>query len=142
MSCHQLIYVSTPKVEVTKEFITNILDKALNRNYSLQISGLLVYYHGEFMQLIEGDKKAIDELFYIIRKDPRHGDIRILREAESPERCMPTWAMGFTMLNQFSSEIEEQSFYISSEDAKEFCSMMPVEVGSLFLEFMQDVPSK
>jgi hypothetical protein len=55
---------------------------------------------------------------------------------------MPTWAMGFTMLNQFSSEIEEQSFYISSEDAKEFCSMMPVEVGSLFLEFMQDVPSK
>jgi hypothetical protein len=142
MSCHQLIYVSTPKVEVTKEFITNILDKALNRNYSLQISGLLVYYHGEFMQLIEGDKKALDELFNIIRNDPRHGDFRILREAESPERCMPTWAMGFTMLNQFSAAIEEQSFYISSDDAKEFCSMMPVEVGSLFLDFMSDVPSK
>jgi hypothetical protein len=142
MSCHQLIYISRPKVEVTKDFVTNILDKALNRNYALQISGLLVYYHGEFMQLIEGDKKDIDALFNIIQNDPRHGDIRILREAESPQRCMPTWAMGFTMLNEFSDAIEEQSFYISCNDAKEFCSMMPPEVGKLFLDFMDEAQVK
>ncbi len=138
MSCHQLIYISRPKVEVTKDFVTEILNKALNRNYSLQISGLLVYYHGMFMQLIEGEKKDIDALFKLIGSDPRHGDIRILLEGESPERCMPTWAMGFTMLDEFSDTIEDQSFYISCDDAKEFCSMMPPRVGRLFLDFMDN----
>jgi hypothetical protein len=138
MPCHQLIYTSHPNVDVTEGFVTEILTKAMKRNYARQISGLLVYSHGEFMQLIEGDKQDIEKLFNIIRSDIRHGDIRVLTETQSPHRCMPTWAMGFTMLNEFSEAFAAQNFYISFNDAKEFCSMMPLAVGKLFLDFMED----
>jgi hypothetical protein len=92
-----------------------------------------------FMQLIEGDKVAVDELFNSIRLDPRHGDISVLLQKQSAQRCMPTWLMGFTMDNEFSTQLEKQGFYIPCEEAKEFCSLMPVEIGSLFLDFMNDV---
>jgi hypothetical protein len=142
MSCYQLIYTSRPKVEVTESLVSDILSKAIRRNNSLKISGMLIYFHGMFMQLIEGDKEAVDELFNIIRLDPRHGDITVLLQKQSDERCMPTWIMGFTMDNEFGAQIEEQSFCIPCDEAKEFCSMMPVEVGKLFLDFMKDVQVK
>jgi hypothetical protein len=138
MSCYQLIYTSRPKVEVTESLVSEILSQALSRNYSLQLSGLLIYFHGMFMQLIEGEQIKVDELFDSIRHDPRHGDICVLLQKFSAQRCMPTWAMGLTMDNEFSTNIEEQSFYIPCDDAKEFCNLMPVEVGSLFLHFMNN----
>jgi hypothetical protein len=122
--------------------VSEILSKAIRRNNSLQISGMLIYFHGKFMQLIEGDKEAVDELFNIIRLDPRHGDINILLQKQSDQRCMPTWLMGFTMGNEFSTPIREQSLYIPCDEAKEFCSLMPVEVGKLFLDFMNDAQVK
>lgn len=142
MSCYKLIYISSPKVEVTESLISEILSKAIRRNNSLQISGMLTYFHGKFMQLIEGDKEAVDELFNIIRLDPTHDDITILLQKQSDQRCMPTWIMGFTMGDEFSAQIREQSFYIPCDEAKEFCRLMPVEVGKLFLDFMNDAQFK
>lgn len=140
MSCHQLIYASRPTVEVNEALINDILTKALSRNYALQISGLLVFYHGAFMQLIEGNKDALDELFGSIRQDKRHDDIRVLLETESRNRCMPTWAMGFTMGDEFSAGIKDRSFYISCDQARDFCKLMPESVGNLFIDFMREPP--
>jgi hypothetical protein len=142
MSCYQLIYKSSPKVEVTESLVSEILSKAIRRNHSLKISGMLVYFHGDFMQLIEGDKEVVADLFNIIRLDPRHGDVTILLQKHSDERCMPSWIMGFTMGNEFRTSIEEQSLYMPCDEAKEFCSLMPDEVGGLFLDFMNDVQAK
>ena len=142
MSCYQLIYSSRPKVEVTESLVSEILSQAISRNNSLHISGLLIYFHGMFMQLIEGDKTAVDELFNSIQLDQRHGDISVLLQKRSEQRCMPTWLMGFSMDNEFSNQLEKQGSYIPFEEAKEICSLMPIEVGKLFLDFMNDAQGR
>lgn len=46
-----------------------------------------------FMQWLEGPKLAIEACLERIVSDPRHVDIRIVQEAQVPERSYPGWSM-------------------------------------------------
>ena len=136
MACHQLIYISRPTIKITAAVLLDILKKSENKNHPHQISGLLVFHNGQFMQLMEGEKKAVRNLFETVKHDPRHTDVEIVLEVDSPERCMPAWAMGFSMSDSVDSEISNQVFYISIDDTKQICKLMKGDVGLQFLKFL------
>jgi hypothetical protein len=48
------------------------------RNHEANVTGVLVYHDGNFLQALEGDETAIRAIFSRIEKDPRHGDVRVL----------------------------------------------------------------
>lgn len=95
MTCHQLIYLSHPTLEVKRDVLLDIFNKSQKKNLKLGISGLLVFHKGEFMQFLEGGEYVVKDLFAKIQHDPRHADVKILLETDSQERCLPTWTMGF-----------------------------------------------
>jgi hypothetical protein len=137
MPCHQLIYTSQPTLEITEEILLDILSVSQNKNHKLRISGLLIFGNGKFIQLLEGNKEEVQDLFYsTIQHDPRHTDIKVLLEAESPNRCMPTWTMGFSLLGNSVSEISNKHFYISPAETRQLCEMMEGEVGQILLAFL------
>jgi hypothetical protein len=137
MPCHQLIYTSRSTTEVTEEILLNILSVSQNKNHNLRISGLLVFGNGRFIQLLEGDKENVQDLFYsTIQRDPRHTDVKVLLETESPNRCMPTWTMGFSLLGNSASDISHQNFYISPTETRQLCEMMDGEVGQILMAFL------
>jgi hypothetical protein len=95
MSLTQLIYVSTATRELDAEEIRRILDSSVRHNAPNDISGMLLYSHGSFMQVLEGEDSAVDEAMSRIAIDPRHHGISVLSRSNIPAREFSKWAMGF-----------------------------------------------
>ena len=77
---HELIYSSTTVKPMTPENISALLLKSKTYNQANAITGCLLYYGDEFIQLIEGDQKTVQDLYQRIIKGPRHTDIIFLGE--------------------------------------------------------------
>lgn len=92
--CH-VIYVSTATEPLSVEQLLELLDVARRRNERLGLTGLLLYSHGRFMQVLEGPELAVIEVFGSIQKDPRHKNIDTLRFECKQGRNFPDWRMGF-----------------------------------------------
>lgn len=78
-----------------------ILEKSRDYNSRDGITGLLIYKLSEsgeranFMQLLEGEKEQLDEVFKRIVADKRHHTKIILERHQIKRRNFPDWSMGF-----------------------------------------------
>jgi len=70
------------------------------RNEKNDITGLLLYANGLFLQVVEGPASAIDELMARLARDPRHHGINVLSSTEVTEREFAQWSMGFKHVSQ------------------------------------------
>jgi hypothetical protein len=98
-----LIYASQATIEVTKDVLENILKVARENNSAKQVSGLLLYRLGHFVQLLEGAESEVKKIFEKIKKDSRHRNPIILAEFESQFRLFESWSMG-----QIQNEAENE----------------------------------
>lgn len=95
----QLVYVS----QATKDFedaeLTRLLEGIRPNNGKLGISGMLLYDGGAFMQVLEGDREVLENLYERIECDPRHtGLVKILQKTIA-KRQFPDWTMGFSTIS-------------------------------------------
>ncbi len=91
----QLTYLSTPTRPISNDDLMNILEKARLNNASLGISGMLLYTGEGFVQILEGEENAVDNLVKLIKNDPRHKDFRIIERKKIDTRDYAEWTMGF-----------------------------------------------
>ena len=96
---HELIYTSIANWEMTTKELTELLEQSREKNASLDITGLLVYHNRGFMQLLEGDKKAIFDLYDTITKDERHTSVQLFWNGPIEARSFKDWAMAFINTN-------------------------------------------
>ena len=69
---------------------------ARTRNKALGVSGMLVFHDGTFLQTLEGEKRAVNEIFASILSDGRHHDIDVLHRGPGfDQRVFGDWSMGF-----------------------------------------------
>jgi serine/threonine-protein kinase len=137
LAIHQLVYESHPTDALTREQLRDILTKSQYKNIRLNLSGLLIFHSGKFLQLLEGGKKEVDELFDAIRRDPRHTDIKVVLESDCQFRSMPSWVMGLSTDDNFANMIGSMDYYISPEVTKQICESIEGEVGRIFLQFIK-----
>ena len=97
---YYLIYVSSATREMSNEELAEILDTARKENAKASITGMLLYKEGNFMQMLEGEKERVLDLYEKIKKDPRHKDVITVIEREAPKRTFPDWTMGFHNMQQ------------------------------------------
>lgn len=98
MGLIQLIYVSKSIGDTDFVALKRILESADRHNVAQQVTGMLLYTHGSFMQVLEGEEPVIDETMARIKLDPRHTDITVLVRSPIDERCFERWSMGFKRL--------------------------------------------
>lgn len=91
----QLVYYSISETEITSEIIDNILYSSSKYNSKNNITGCLLYYNKIFLQLLEGEKEEVTNLYNVIKKDKRHSDITIIIEESVAERMFPGWNMAY-----------------------------------------------
>lgn len=93
-----LIYASREKLEFTASVLKNLLMKARIRNGTANVTGMLIYHAGRFLQALEGEEAAVRSIFSDIEEDVRHADIHVLCRNGSvgKRRVFGDWAMGFT----------------------------------------------
>jgi hypothetical protein len=56
---------------------------------------MLLYFGGNFMQVLEGEDAAVDETYSRILLDPRHTSVIVLDRAAIKTRTFGHWHMGF-----------------------------------------------
>lgn len=93
---HQLVYTSCSNITDDEE-INSIVNKAILKNATLNITGVLAFRSGLFLQLLEGDKEKVFSLFEKIKKDPRHSNVTVILERDSGAgpRLFKNWSMAF-----------------------------------------------
>ncbi len=91
----RIIYSSQAAYDVAPGDLVKLLEVARYNNDRLGVTGMLLYCHNSFLQVLEGDSKALARLVGIISQDPRHSNFRILVDEEISHRLFPDWTMGF-----------------------------------------------
>ena len=72
-----------------------ILEHARSSNAPKNITGALVYVDGVFLQVLEGDPKAVQELMARISSDVRHETVTILKQQDLPAAIFNDWKMAY-----------------------------------------------
>ena len=94
----RLLYASRAAEAVTQELIEAILQSSRKHNPALGITGVLCYGGDVYMQVLEGGREAVNELYNKIVRDERHRDIALLHYQEVAERKFAGWSMGHVNL--------------------------------------------
>jgi hypothetical protein len=90
----RLLYASRAAAPLTGEIVDGILKQSREHNAALGITGLLCYSDELFMQVLEGGRDEVCELYNAIVRDTRHDHVRILSYEEICERRFGGWTMG------------------------------------------------
>lgn len=96
---YQVIYSSVASAVMPKSKLYRILTEARSSNQRNEITGVLVFAEGRFLQVVEGEKESVANIMMRISLDPRHEDVRILHEGIIESRSFPNWLMAYLTSN-------------------------------------------
>lgn len=94
-----LIYASSATWMMSEQDLLDILKKSHENNGRLDITGMLLYRGGNFLQVLEGEEQIVDERFKVIMQDPRHRQVTLLLKRPVAKRQFEHWEMGFTNID-------------------------------------------
>ena len=92
---YQLTYSSISSDGLRLEDLNNILEEAKAKNASMNISGCLIHHNETFVQILEGNKQHVLEIFEKIKNDNRHHTIKLLWDNSIDQRYFVEWNMAF-----------------------------------------------
>ena len=98
-----LIYISSALHEMDDAELDQLLVEARAQNLALDITGMLLYSGGTFMQVLEGERDTVLRLYARIINDPRHKDVTLIEHETCETRCFPDWSMGFRRISSGES---------------------------------------
>lgn len=123
-----LVYISASSHLLQPAELDAILTSSRANNTQQELTGMLLYYDGAFMQVIEGEEERVRTLYKRINRDRRHHHLVRLLEETIPERRFPDWSMGYHRLNR--DEATQLEGFTSFAEADHF------------LQYFQDKPQK
>lgn len=89
------LYVSAAVGDAGRSLATlaEILGQSDRNNRRDHVSGVLARHEDLFLQALEGARVDLDRLLDRLRRDPRHGDVRLLAYGPVEERAFAAWGM-------------------------------------------------
>ncbi len=102
MSLVRLIYCSRFSKEMDAQQLQAILDVSRANNPARQITGILCYGPGVFLQCLEGPRDAVNDLYGKIIRDPRNKDVTLLEYDDIAERVFGEWSMAYVRAEDLS----------------------------------------
>jgi hypothetical protein len=88
-----LAYLSSAAAPLDGAAIDQILAASRRNNVAAEVTGMLCYYDGSFLQFLEGEAEDVDAIFAGISSDARHKDVLTLYRRSSGERLFADWSM-------------------------------------------------
>ncbi|QJD94686.1 BLUF domain-containing protein [Mucilaginibacter robiniae] len=106
----QLVYISSACKLMNEDELLDILTVSRRNNNSRNLTGMLLYGEGTFIQVLEGEPEILEQTYDVIKQDLRHKNIIKMMESTITERNFPEWAMGFKSVN--AEELSEFRGYV------------------------------
>ena len=92
---HCLVYTSAALASADNSIYENIAHISKTHNDSANITGLLLVHNGLIMQILEGRKQDVEDLYARIENDTRHRNPQVLLRRSIETRDFPHWSMGY-----------------------------------------------
>ncbi|HTU44043.1 MAG TPA: BLUF domain-containing protein [Bryobacteraceae bacterium] len=135
-----LVYVSSATREFQQPELLEVLRTARNNNQRLDITGMLLYKDGNFMQVLEGPREALSGLMSSIERDSRHRGMIVLIKKPIEERQFANWSMAFKDLNEISlADKAGYSPFLSESLLEEEFQTKPERCYKLLLHFKKNI---
>ncbi|WP_461453275.1 BLUF domain-containing protein [Mucilaginibacter sp.] len=96
---YYLIYISTAVNLMSQQELADILVKSRANNTANNVTGILLYAQGTFIQALEGDEEIVTKTYNKIEKDDRHKNQITIITGTSKERVFADWSMAFISLD-------------------------------------------
>ncbi len=100
-----LLYASRIAATATGEIAEGILQQSRVKNPLLGITGILCQGGDVFMQVLEGGRTPVNELYNTIVRDGRHQQVMLLHYQEVSERRFASWTMGHVRLDKINPSL-------------------------------------
>jgi FAD-dependent sensor of blue light len=112
---YYLVYLSAASHLYSDTEMLQVLSASRKKNLENDITGILLYHEGSILQVLEGEKETVTQLYERIKQDERHGNIITLTEGPINERSFAEWSMGFKMVN--TTDWNEYAGYFRLQDS-------------------------
>lgn len=127
MELVRLVYSSQSNQLVDWSMVKDILASAQPNNEDKDVTGILLNSGMTFLQVLEGDKETVRDLYNHISKDQRHYDCEIHALERIDDRAFGNWKMcGFDVKR------------LSDEDKDKVLTKYGDENGELFIPRNKD----
>ena len=101
---YELLYCSSARQDLTNDDIVKILSTSRKCNTDNGVTGCLLYFDEQFIQILEGDAETVKKLFSKIENDDRHSNVVLLAENYKEKRFFVDWNMAFSKLSLIDME--------------------------------------
>lgn len=118
MRLKSLTYTSRARLDLSDGDLNDIHQTARHLNALDGVTGLLLFDGSRFLQIIEGDEGAIDNLVERLRMDPRHSAFEVRDERFVERRSFEHWSMELLRVSRG---------YIAARD--EVATILPADVA-------------
>jgi len=99
-----LIYVSSATRPMGEQDLLDLLQQSRSRNTRQQVTGMLVYRDGAFLQVLEGESADVQDIYRSIVMDNRNTGHYLIANEEITDRNFPNWSMGFKDLTKYRAD--------------------------------------
>jgi len=109
--------------------LSDIVSSSRKYNPNAQITGIISYREGQYLQVLEGPYLEVDKLMAKIAADPRHDDIWVFLDKQITERSFNNWGVSvFDFLDQealFDTFVENNKDIFNRLDEQQKSRIQP-----------------
>lgn len=135
-----VIYVSKAAEDMDDKALAQLVEECRSNNEQQEVSGILLYGDGCFIQALEGDDRTIRGILGDIEQDARQTDVTVVQDVPIKERSFGEWSMAFSNLDRLDMsrypELEKLGRICLEPAYFETASISPLD---LLLTFKQSI---
>lgn len=110
----ELVYFSTAQEGLETKDISSILSTSRAFNNANNITGCLIYHQGEFIQILEGEKVIVRNLYERISRNKWHTNVVLLSEEEKAQRVFTDWSMAYLDPQESSMSALNEKIFVDN----------------------------
>ena len=136
----QLIYTSRAAKGMSEKDVDAVLDVARRSNQELGITGFLLYDGEHFVQLLEGDREHVEQVFDKISGDARHSGIQALIRQQAESRTFSNWSMAYAFVDE--NQLKKFGGSMNASAARELANLLvrnDSDVRGIIADFLTDL---
>lgn len=128
---YYIIYLSAGTSWFSQPELEDILRVSIENNRLNNITGLLLYAEGNFIQLLEGEEGVVKKTYQKISQDQRHKGVTPIADGQAETRFFPDWAMGFKTIGSIKNTPFKD--YLNSGSAEKM-KALPLTLLNAFIK--------
>ena len=112
-----ICYVSSAREGITQEDLNALFSITQVYNREGNITGILLYQSGKFLQVLEGEEDVLLDLYEKIEQDSRHNNIFVILKQKCKRRIFENYKSRFSIVKSKEELQTIQTYLNQIEDS-------------------------